>query len=87
MFNFCSEGLAIKNLGEKNKAAAAKWNAMDDEGKHQYHQLAAQLPIVTPDLPVYDKWHETQRVLTNMQDNVCHALLSVAFIHILSFVV
>ena len=57
---FVLEGLAIKTLVENNKAAVAKWNTMEDEEKHRYHQLAAQVPIVTPDVPVYDKWHETQ---------------------------
>jgi len=45
-----------------------KWKEMDEEGKTHYQQLATQLP--SPSASSHDKWHETQRILTNMQDSV-----------------
>ena len=64
------EGQSIEDLGEKNRAAGAKWREMSEECKEKYKQLAVQLPLVTPDDTSYDKWHETQRILSNMQQNV-----------------
>ena len=63
------DGQAIKNLGERNKVAAMKWQEMTRDQKEKYQQLAAQTPSVSTSC-TYDKWHETQRILSNMQDNV-----------------
>ena len=67
---FTLDGQAIDDLGEKNRAAAVKWRVMSTEKKQYYQQQAAQLPSTFPSDTSYDKWHETQRVLSNMQDNV-----------------
>ena len=60
---------SIKDLVVKNKIASTKWQQMDPAEKAKYEQLAAQLPSVSAES--FDKWHETQRILKNMQENVC----------------
>ena len=42
---------------------------MDPAEKAKYEQLAAQLPSMSAES--FDKWHETQRILKNMQENEC----------------
>ena len=66
------EGIAIPDLGDKNKAAAIKWRAMSQEDKQPFFQLASQIPAVSPSASssAYNTWHETQRILSNFQDNV-----------------
>ena len=61
-------GQAIKNLGERNKVAVMKWQEMTRDQK-KYQQLAAQTPSVSTSC-TYDKWHETQRILSNIQNTV-----------------
>ena len=48
---------------------------MSEEDKKHYNQLAAQ--ISSPDEGSFDQWHETQRILSNMQENVriCHSTI------------
>ena len=44
---------------------------MSEEEKQRYYQLAVQVPSVSsPVHNMYNKWHETQRVLCNLQENV-----------------
>lgn len=74
--------MAIKELGDKNTAAAMKWREIGEEEKQWYHQLASQIP--SPAEGGYDKWHETQRILTNFQDNVSSLNLK-AYMHDLWF--
>lgn len=71
--------MKIPELREKNKAAARKWHAMSQDEVKRYFQLAAQLPTVSSSSScVYDKWHETQRILSNLQDNVSYHILLLA---------
>ena len=64
------EGKAIPELKDKNKAASLKWHDMSGEEKQQYYQLASQVPSVSSPSHNMYKWHETQRVLSNLQENV-----------------
>ena len=67
------EGKAIPELKDKNKATLAKWRVMSEEEKQRYYQLAAQVPTVSSPSHsslMYNKWHETHRVLSNLQENV-----------------
>ena len=66
------EGNEIPDLGDKNRAAAVKWRAMSQEDKQPFFQLASQIPTVPQNASssAYNTWHETQRILSNMQDNV-----------------
>ena len=64
------ESRAIKELAERNKLAAKKWQELGDDQKQHYHQLAVQVPSVSPDNATFNKWHETHRILSNLQDNV-----------------
>lgn len=57
-----------EDLGDKNKEAAKKWKEMSEKEKQHYQQIAAQVPC--PSEGKFDKWHETQRILSNLQDNV-----------------
>ncbi len=57
-------------MSERNRVAGQKWQESDSQEKMKYQQLAAQLPTVSVDENC-DKWHETRRVLKNMQENVC----------------
>jgi len=41
---------------------------MGEKEKQHYQQIAAQVPC--PSEGKFDKWHETQRILSNLQDNV-----------------
>ena len=53
------ENRAIKDLAERNKLAAKKWQELGDDQKQYYHQLAVQVPSVSPDNATFNKWHET----------------------------
>lgn len=63
------EGQSCTDLGEKNKMASTRWQQLNREEKLKYEQLAAPLPSASGDN--VDKWHETRRVLKNLQENVC----------------
>ena len=57
---------------------------MGEVEKERYHQLATQVPTVsdTPGLSnPYDTWHETQRVLSNLQGNVSSLLFTLCIDH------
>ena len=56
------------DLGDANKKAAKKWKEMSQDDKQNYRQMATQVP--SPSEGNFDRWHETQRILSNMQDNV-----------------
>ncbi len=64
------EGQALIDLGDKNRAASVKWRGMSREEKNHYYQLATQLPSPSDVSLGALGWHETQRILTNVQDNV-----------------
>ena len=67
------EGKALPQLKDKNKAASVKWYGMSEEEKQRYYQLAVQVPSISSPSHnniIYNKWHETQRVLCNLQENV-----------------
>ena len=68
-----TEGTAISVLGEKNRAASVKWKSLGQDEREKYQQLAAQIPTESSapgPSTHYHKWHETQRVLRNLQGNV-----------------
>ena len=67
---YATEGMAISELSEKNRAASTKWCSMTQEDKQRYFQLAMQVPTMSSPSDTTYKWHETQRILSNLQDNV-----------------
>ena len=69
LFPHTTEGMAIPDLSSKNKVSASKWHSMSEVEKQHYFQLATQISV-TPSNSVYSKWHETQRILSNSQENV-----------------
>ncbi len=53
--------------------ASVKWKALNQDERGKYEQLAAQIPTESSapgPSTHHDKWHETQRVLSNLQGNV-----------------
>ena len=56
------DSLAIERLAENNRVAAKKWKEMSGEAISSTCSTGSSC----------DKWHETQRILSNMQDNVSH---------------
>ena len=59
----------MSSLKERNKRAAEKWKALPDENKKWYMD-AARVKADDIDRPA-ESWSEAQRILRNMQKNVC----------------
>ena len=62
------DGKEIVTMAEKNSIAAEKYRNLSTEQKQHYHELASS-SSVDRKLEI-NKWHETKRVLNNMNHNV-----------------
>ena len=63
-----SKGKSVDDMGDKNRAAALKWRP--------YFKRARQIPVPTPH---HNSWHETQRILRNIQETVCPIYIAIPY--------